>query len=103
MFDAGVANHDRLADEWRVFDREKFEVDAHGIPRLAEQRRDLVEQAGPHPDKLIFRGLAQSSERKLFFAAQSRQLAITITHRRRAETAGGEREGINTPDRERRR
>ena len=58
---AGVERHERVAAqvERHRLERERREVDPHRVPRLAVQRRELVEQSGAGADVEVLHARAQ--------------------------------------------
>src|SRR5438552_1544167 len=57
MFDTGVADHARFAEQWREVNRVKTAIDVHHVKQPATERGDLVEQTAVHAHEFNFRSL----------------------------------------------
>jgi hypothetical protein len=72
-----VADHDGdLADHGDVLHRERLAVDFDGMKRLAEERRDLVQQTGVDAHEAVLRRLANLRQLDLFRGRQRGEGAV---------------------------
>ena len=98
MFDAGVADNDRLSRHGRVFHVQRLAIDVDDAPGFAVERGNLVENAALDADEFIFRGAAHLGEFETFRGSQRRQFAFAVAGGRNSGAGRAQAEGIKPAD-----
>jgi len=80
VFDATICHDNRcLAQHRHVLNRIRLEIEFDRMESLSKEGGELVEQAGLHPDELVFRCLAELRNFHLFFWLEIRQFACVAS------------------------